>query len=170
MNINSTSITDGFFRDEFGKHGTEFIDGKMPSRSFQLSWDDVPAGAKSLALIFEDEDAIPPCGFVWIHWVVVNIDISLGELPENASIDMDLIEARNSWCSGLVPEEFRLSNEKSTAYGGCAPPDAVHQYTIALYALDCELDLQHGFSKNELIWAMQDHILDVADLYAKYRN
>jgi len=169
MKINSKSIENGYFKNEIGHHGTQFLKGIKPNFSFHLAWEDVPANTKSLVLIFIDHDAIPVCGFTWIHWTVANIDPALKELPENASVNMDLLEGVTSWNSGIIPEDWRLNREDATGFGGCAPPDKEHLYTIELYALDKLLTLERGFYMNELLKAMSGHVLEKCTLEALYK-
>jgi len=170
MQIHSKSVKNGYLEDQFGKYGTQVLKGKQViTRSFELSWSDVPINTKSLALIFIDHDAIPVCGFSWVHWTVANIDPQLTCLPENASVDLNLLEGVTSFNAPLAPAEWRLTREEATGYGGCAPPDKDHGYTIKLYALDCMLDLERGFYTNELLHAMSGHVLDRAGLRAWYR-
>lgn len=169
MEIFSTSIHQGYFDDAFGHRGTQFLNGK-PNRSFHLAWRNVPSNAKSLALVFIDHDAIPVCGFTWIHWTVANIDPNLNELPENASQDLKLLEGVTSWAAPFAPAEWRLSKEDATGFGGCAPPDKEHLYTIKLFALDTTLNLTRGFYLNELYKAMDGHVLAEARLQAIYRS
>ncbi len=100
MKIHSKNIKQNYFDDAIGKHGAQFLLGKKPNYSFHLAWEELPKDTKSLAIIFSDEDAIPVCGFTWIHWTVANIDPSLKELPENASKDMNLLVLRQkSYCA-----------------------------------------------------------------------
>lgn len=168
MQIHSNNIKNGRFDDSIGKHGQQFLEDKKPSRSFHIAWEDLPKGTQSLALIFSDEDAIPVCGFSWIHWTVANIDPQLKSLPENASQEMNLIQGLTSWSSRILPEEWHINKEDDASFGGCAPPDKDHRYTIDVYALDTKLNLKSGFYKNELVWAMQGHILNHASLHAVY--
>jgi Raf kinase inhibitor-like YbhB/YbcL family protein len=168
MKIYSNSIVNGYFDPKFGKHGTQFFKN-MPSRSFHLAWDDLPVNTKSLALVFIDHDAITPMGFTWIHWVVANIDPALTELPENASVEQNLLQGVNSWRSPLLPEADRLTREEASHFGGCAPPDQPHRYTIKLYALNTLLDLKPGFPLNELLHTVEGHVLDKAKIYGWYR-
>ncbi|EKD55242.1 MAG: hypothetical protein ACD_60C00022G0009 [uncultured bacterium] len=170
MQIHSNSITDGHLGDSFGHRGTQFYKNKMPSRSFQLSWKNVPKETVSLALVFIDYDAVPVCGFPWIHWTVANIDPNLGELPENASVEKQLLEGVNSWNSGIISEDWRLDKEGATGYGGCAPPDQPHRYTLDVYALDSMLNLKRGFYLNELLKSMEGHVLDKTTLHAIYKT
>lgn len=170
MRIYSNNIIDGHLEDRFGKHGEQFLKNRKPNRSFHVAWDEVPENTESLALIFIDHDAIPVCGFSWIHWTVANIDPELRELPENASVEMDLLEGLTSWHSPIVPESRHLDKEDAIGFGGCSPPDQPHRYTIELYALNKKLDLPRGFYKNELLKAMDGSILNQATLHAIYRN
>ena len=169
MKIYSSSIHNGYLDDKFGQRGTQFKKQK-PSRSFHLAWSDLPEGTKTLALIFIDYDAIPVCGFPWIHWTVANIDPTLNNLPENASEDMNLIEGVTSWSSNLLPESMKLSKEDASGYGGCAPPDKNHLYTLYVYALDKKLALDRGFYANELMHAMDGHVLERVKLTALYKT
>ena len=170
MKIYTNSIKNGYLEDRFGHRGTQFYKDKKPNRSFHLGWKDLPKDTKSLALIFIDHDAIPVCGFSWIHWTVANIDPTLGELAENASVEQKLLEGVTSWNSGILPEEWKLDREDATGYGGCAPPDKEHRYTIDVYALDNKLNLVRGFYKNELLKAMDKRVLAQATLHGLYKT
>lgn len=170
MKLHSNSVKNGFLDDRFGHRGNEIYKGTMPTRSFHLAWEDLPANTQSLALVFIDYDAIPPCGFPFIHWTVTNIDPSKGELTENESAEGDLLEGVSSWVSRFLPDDLRLSHEEATAFGGCAPPDKPHEYTVEVYALDTRLDLKKGFYLNEMMHQMKGHILDQATLDMTYKN
>lgn len=169
LKIYSNHIKSGYFHQDIGNCGQHMHKHK-PTYSFHLGWQDLPVGTKSLALVFLDHDAIPVCGFTWIHWTIANIDPAQHELTENASIEKDLLEGMTSWGSEILPPEWKLSPEEGIGFGGCAPPDKPHQYTIELYALDKKLNLQRGFYFNELLHAMEGHILDKAVLQAMYKN
>src|SRR5215475_13481115 len=45
-----------------------------------LAWTDIPAGAKSLALIVDDPDAPDPAApkMTWAHWVLYNLPATNG--------------------------------------------------------------------------------------------
>lgn len=169
MKISSKSIVNGYFVDNIGHRGTHFFKDVKPNYSFHLAWKDLPKDTVSLALTFVDHDAIPVCGFTWIHWTVANIDPKSNEIPENASTNSNLLEGVTSWCSGIIPADWRLSKEDDAGFGGCAPPDQEHLYTIELYALDKKLDVSHGFFMNDLLKAMKGHILDKCILEALYK-
>jgi hypothetical protein len=53
-------------------------------------------------------------------------------------------------------------------YGGPCPPGGTHRYYFKLYALDTELDLDSGATKDQLLEAMQGHILAEAQLMGTY--
>ncbi len=166
MHITSSAIIDDYIDNRFGKHGEEKLEG-VPTRSIPLAWSNLPAGTISLALIVHDHDAIPVCGFSWIHWVVANIDPSIGELAENASREnTSLTQGRNSLASKQICGD--LPDSLTCFYGGPRPPDQDHEYEFALYALDTRLDVSQGFRLNELLKKMRGHILDSATLYGIY--
>ncbi|NIS37828.1 YbhB/YbcL family Raf kinase inhibitor-like protein [Candidatus Saccharibacteria bacterium] len=108
---------------------------------------DIPDKAKSLALVVDDPDA--PAG-TWVHWVVFNIPIT--ERIEEDS----------------VPGTQGINNFNKVNYGGPCPPSGTHRYFFHIYALDDELDLQEGVTKQELEAAMQGHMLDKAELIGLY--
>lgn len=169
MKLYSASIKNGFLEDRFGHRGNEIYKNTMPTRSFHLSWEDLPKSTQSIAVVFIDYDAIPVCGFPWIHWSIANVDPN-AELHENESVEGDLLEGVSSWASRFLPDELKLSHEEATAFGGCAPPDKPHEYSIEVYALDTLLDLKKGFYLNELMHKMKGHVLAKATLSAMYKN
>jgi len=115
----------------------------------ELIIEDVPVGAKSLALIVDDPDA--PKG-MWVHWVVYNIPIT--SRIENNSI----------------PGKEGINDFGRKSYGGPCPPSGIHRYFFKLYALDCLLNLNEGVTKRELEKAMDGHILDKAQLIGLYKR
>jgi len=120
-----------------------------------LSWTSVPEGAESLALIFDDPDA--PFR-TWVHWVIFNLPVDSGGLPENVPPDEKL---KNGAKQGT--NDFRR-----IGYGGPCPPGGTHRYFFKLYALDKILDLDAGANKKQLIKAIKGHILAESQLVGRY--
>ena len=114
---------------------------------------DVPADAKSLALVMDDPDAMGAVGKVWVHWVVWNIDPNTGEIKENSK-PSDSIQGKTDF--GEI------------AYGGPAPPDKEHTYLFKLYALDDKLNLEEGATKSQLEEAMKNHVIAESKLEGRY--
>lgn len=153
-------LENGLLPDKYGKYSSVKIGGS-PSVSFPIKIDGVPGNAKSLALIFLDHDSIPVCGFAWIHWLAVNIPADIKEIPENASQDCAF---------GMIQGKSSSSGVLKNRYGGPMPPDKTHTYTLTLFALDTDLKLSEGFSMQELNAAMEDHILDKAEVQLPSRS
>lgn len=161
----SVPLENGLLPDRFGKFASEadMIDGH-PCRSFPITIDDVPDGAKSLALAFLDWDAIPVGGFCWIHWIACNFPPDIRLIPENASAEgsVSCVQGTNSDFSPFAgghsnPDVIRR-------YAGPFPPDKTHSYTLTVYALDCMLELSEGYFLNDFRRAIKGHVLDTAEL------
>lgn len=119
-----------------------------------LSWSDIPENTQSLVLICDDPDA--PMG-TWDHWVLFNIPPTIKGFKEN-------IED--------FPEEiqFGCNSWKRNDYGGPCPPDREHRYFFNLYALDTFLNLKNGASKDQVLKAMENHIMGQATLMGRYNQ
>jgi Raf kinase inhibitor-like YbhB/YbcL family protein len=123
-----------------------------------LLWNDVPAGAKSLALICNDPDA--PVGD-WVHWVIYNLPTSLNGLPEGVPPTETL---PNGAHQGL--NDFRRSG-----YGGpCPPPGKPHRYFFTLYALDATLPPKEHATRRDFMRAIQGHVLAEAKVMGTYKR
>lgn len=121
-----------------------------------LSWSGAPENTKSFALICDDPDAP---GRTWIHWVVYNIPATMTSLPEAVSMRKTVL---NNIIQGTT--SFR-----KIGYGGpCPPRGPAHRYFFKIYALDTELNLKAGASENELLKAMERHILAKGQLMGRY--
>ena len=129
MKVTSTGIIDGIIADEYGAKGTQFNENEMPLYSLPLKIEDAPQGTKSFAIVMEDKDAVPVCGFSWIHWLVANLtrDELLAGESQTAT---DFIQGVNSWISIQGDNQ---SIEASSYYGGMAPPNAPHLYETHVY-------------------------------------
>lgn len=161
MKIVSEAMNGGMIPDKYGKRG-ELKDGfGNPCLSVPFKIENAPASTVSYALVLDDIDSVPVCGFVWIHWIAANIKAT--DIPEGASANADFVQGVNS-CFGSN------GRKNSVGYIGMAPPNVPHVYTLKVYALDCELDLEEGFFYNELMHAMDGHVLAVAEAPGTYNN
>jgi Raf kinase inhibitor-like YbhB/YbcL family protein len=119
----------------------------------ELSWSDVPEGAKSLVMICHDPDAPFPGG--WYHWVLFNLPASLKGLAQGVKdFPKGTGFGQNSW--------------KRNDYGGPCPPSGVHRYFFRLYALDTVLANPDGSTPGQLEEAMKGHILGQTELMGTY--
>jgi Raf kinase inhibitor-like YbhB/YbcL family protein len=121
-----------------------------------LSWTDVPAGTKSLALIVEDPDA--PSG-TFVHWVLFNLPADTSELSAGTSHQTILANGARQGRN-----DFRR-----VGYGGpCPPRGSTHRYIFRLLALDAPLDLTPGATASEVRSAATGHIIGQAELMGTY--
>lgn len=120
---------------------------KGPNVSPPLEFHDVPAEAKSLALIVEDMDSMNN----WVHWLVYNIPTDVKGLEE-----------------GKLPEGAvdGVCNGGTHGYEGPCPKyfAGTHHYRFMLYALDIKLDIPHSADARVVLDNMENHILDSAIL------
>jgi Raf kinase inhibitor-like YbhB/YbcL family protein len=129
-------------------------DGKDSSPP--LRWENVPDSTKSLALICDDPDA--PRG-TWVHWVLFNLPAEVRELGEATPAEKTLANGARQGKNDFG----------KIGYGGPAPPRGKpHRYFFKLYALDTLLDLQPGATKEQVVAAMQGHVVGEGQLMGKY--
>ncbi|MCC8377610.1 MAG: YbhB/YbcL family Raf kinase inhibitor-like protein [Rickettsia endosymbiont of Graphium doson] len=122
-----------------------------------LEWSGFPSNTKSFVLIMDDPDApvelAPPHG-IWDHWIIYNIPASITQLQEG-EVNDDIKVLNNGW--------------KEKKYGGpCPPAGKPHRYFFKLYALNDYLELEENASKQDLVLALQKHLLGQAELIGIY--
>lgn len=115
-----------------------------------LSIEGLPEGTRTLALIVDDPDA--PSG-TFDHWVAYDISPTT-EIPEAVG---ELGTAG-------------LNSSGSLGYTGPCPPSGTHRYFFRLYALDTELGLSEGATKQELLDAAEGHVLAQGTLMGTYQR
>jgi Raf kinase inhibitor-like YbhB/YbcL family protein len=118
-----------------------------------LRWEAPPQGTKSFALIMDDPDA--PNG-TFTHWIIYNIPADTRELPEGI----------NETADGILQGENSFGN---LGFGGpCPPKNETHRYFFKIYAIDQMLNLPARASKQEVMAAIEGHVLDKAELMGRY--
>lgn len=114
----------------------------------ELNIENLPTNTVTLALIMDDPDAP---GGTWVHWVAFDFPPT-DVIPEG--IPLLGIGGNNSW--------------GTTGYGGPCPPSGTHRYFFKLFAIDSTLELPEGSTIEEVLDAMEGHILDRAELMGRY--
>jgi len=114
-----------------------------------------PDGTKSLVLIMDDPDATR--GTTWDHWIVWGIVPNTQYIPEDT-------------VPGVAAQGTTSFGRQK--YGGPCPPrgSKPHRYMFKLYALDTELTLAEGATKQEVEKAMEGHVLDQTTLIGLYQR
>lgn len=147
--IISTSFSYGEeIPQEFTKEGA--------NKSPPLRWEHVPSGAKELVLICEDPDAVKETPFV--HWLVYNIPVHLHELSLDAAH------------KGLSEMRQGKNSNGEMSYMGPKPPEGTgkHRYYFKLYAIDKNMNLPAGLSKEQVMDAIRTNIIGETEFMGKY--
>jgi Raf kinase inhibitor-like YbhB/YbcL family protein len=139
------------------------VNGSIPTKytcdggnlSPPLRWDAPPAGTASFALVVEDLDAP---GGRFLHWLVYNLPAELRQLPE-------ALPPQPTVSGGGIQENNDFGK---LGYSGPCPPGGTHRYVFRLYALDRSLNLPRGTTEEQLLAAMEGHILARAELSGQY--
>ena len=134
---------------EFFITSSDFKEGEEIPKKFgykhgneqpDIEFGSIPEETKTLALIMDDPDAIGAVGKVWVHWLEYH----------DVNDITTIIQGKTDF--GEI------------GYGGPAPPDKRHTYVFKGYALDTELNLKEGYSKQKLENVMKGHIIVEAKL------
>ncbi len=154
-------------KQAFVVHSTAFDEGGWIPKKYtcegenvspEIVWQNPPEGTQSFALICDDPDAPMK---VWVHWVIWGIPkdaTSLKEaIPTEPTLDDGSLQGKNDF--GKI------------GYGGpCPPPGKPHRYFFKLYALDTIPQLEPGATKDELLKAIDGHILGQCQTMGKYQR
>lgn len=133
-----------------------------------LEWGGAPAGTESFALLIDDEDN--KIG-LFSHWVLFNIPADATGLKEGVPTTTDTLpdgskqgtnDFKRMGYAGPCPPPNVLADLYRYYQG---KPDTLH---FKLYALDAMVDLAAGASNNELLDAMEGHILAQTEILGKY--
>ena len=124
----------------------------------ELAWSGAPAGTKSLALIVDDPDAPDPKApkMTYVHWVLYDMPPTSTGIPKGGKTPAGARDGKNDW--------------HRTGYGGPCPPIGRHRYFFKLYALDAPLGELRPATKDQLVKAMQGHVLAEAVLMGTYQR
>ncbi|HTV40372.1 MAG TPA: YbhB/YbcL family Raf kinase inhibitor-like protein [Candidatus Sulfotelmatobacter sp.] len=138
--LSSEAFADGQpIPDKYTCHGQDM--------SPPLKWSGAPSQTKSIALTVEDPDA--PSG-IFTHWVIFNVPATATGLSENLAK------------TATLPDGSKQGKNSfgNIGYNGpCPPSGRVHHYIFKVYALDTTVSLDSGAQKEDLLNAMNGHIL-----------
>lgn len=118
-----------------------------------LNWSGMPKEAKELVVICGDTDAGE-----FTHWLMYAIPAGTKGLAEGLS-SKPTIDTPKGACQGK-------NDFDGVGYGGPEPPSGtgVHHYRFRLFALDANLKLEPGTTKDILLRAMKKHIVAEGEL------
>jgi Raf kinase inhibitor-like YbhB/YbcL family protein len=131
-----------------------------------LAWTGAPEGTQSFALVMRSTELLAS-DETWVHWVMWNIPADVTELAEGVE-ELETLEnsARQGLNSGGVPgylgpcpPDMLSVYKPSDAKGNENPKQEIEKYRFEIYALDTVLDLPAGATREELLKAMDGHIL-----------
>jgi Raf kinase inhibitor-like YbhB/YbcL family protein len=123
-----------------------------PDISPELDWTNAPPTTVTFALLLHDPDlAINKKTEDGTHWIVWNIPGTATKLDEG-------IKEGGTLPDGMIQGKNRAA--KNAYFGPGAPATAPeHHYTFELFALDTKLDLGPDASREDVINAIQGHIV-----------
>lgn len=88
-----------------------------------LTWENVPEGTKSFAVIVHDPDA--PTGVGFFHWVLVDLPANTRTIASGDALPQGSLNVHTDY--------------GRSGYGGpCPPKGRTHRYVFSVYALDVE--------------------------------
>jgi Raf kinase inhibitor-like YbhB/YbcL family protein len=122
----------------------------------QFSWEHAPAGAKSFVLVLQATDWLPAKVY---GWVLYNIPPTVTSLAQGANKKMPdgvLVGMNYYYESGYI--------------GPCPPDKRTYHYTVTVYALDKTLDLSDEADADDVMSAMNGHIIKQASYVGIYSH
>ena len=157
------------------KAGEMFARGNLTGSDAQnlsppLDWADVPEGTQSFAVIVHSTES-QASDEPWTHWLIWNLPADSTGLEEGIKEDATLENGARQGLNGggvvgyLGPcPPPLISRHASVPGGGSNPKQEIEKYNFEVYALDVMLDLAPGATRQQLLEAMEGHILGAGEL------
>lgn len=155
---------------------------KSENTSPPLSWTGLPEGTKSVALIVDGTDNVvdpkSPDEPLAVHWLIWSIPPSVTELPGSVAtttnpvgVGQQVVQGVNAdgfygYTGPCPPLQAAYSIGSQGYYGQRARP--VDQFYFKIYALDIELDLGPDATREDLLKAMEDHVIATGELEGEF--
>jgi Raf kinase inhibitor-like YbhB/YbcL family protein len=161
LTLSSKDIAQGEFMSKaqefngFGCSGSDL--------SPHLKWSNAPEGTKSFAITAYDPDA--PTGSGWWHWQIVNIPVTVTEIPTGAGDTKN-----NNGPAGSTQIQNDYGNQ---GFGGACPPEGhgVHHYRFTLHALSVEkLELPKDASGALAGYMINGHTIESTTIESLYKR
>jgi Raf kinase inhibitor-like YbhB/YbcL family protein len=128
----------------------------------KLEWTNVPKGTVSFTLLMHDPDvAMGKKTDDVTHWMAFNIPGEATSLGGGQSADPKLTD-------GMI--QIINTGRKVGFMGPGAGPGPYHHYTFELFALDTKLDLGPDATRDQIVAAMQGHILGKGVLVGRFHR
>ena len=160
LTMTSTGFTDGqMLPDKYT------CSAKPAAVNPPLAWTNVPKDTASFAIIVHDLEPRARKGIEDnLHWMMWNIPATATSIPEGVPA-----------ATAELPDGARQSQAGAPApgYRGPCPPmnvSLVHHYSYELFALDQKMDVPTGASRNDLLKAMDGHIVGHAVLMSVFHR
>jgi Raf kinase inhibitor-like YbhB/YbcL family protein len=146
--------------------------GENKSPAFKFEWlgpggtaATPPANLTTYAVVFHDMSVSSMRSTVDnLHWTLFNIPASATGLPEGIAPGDTLPDG------SIQGPGFQRSRGQPAGYFGPAPPNGpFHHYVFEFYALDAKLDLPPTASRDELLKAMDGHVIGKSVVFGRFR-
>ena len=155
MTLTSTSFADGAVIPD------KYTQASPSPVSPQLSWQNAPAATVSFALIMHDPDVALRKGTDDVlHWMAFNIPATATSLPEG-------VPAQPTLPDGTI-QPNNLGGHPG--FMGPGARGVYHHYTIELYALDTKLSLGPDATRQQVLAAMDGHIVGKAAYEGRFHR
>ncbi len=153
----------------------------------ELVWSGAPDGTQSFVVMMEDPasdeiDRATPT--LWTHWILYSIPPTVTslseELPATETLENGAAYGTNDYGNAFYsvpcPEptvHIQLANCGGTG-SGCANsetiPAKLRPYDFYVYALDKELELAPGATRNQVLQEIEGHIIGAGKLSPEFRS
>jgi len=156
LTLTTTAFEDG------GVIPVKYTSADPKAVSPALTWTNVPNGTVTFALIFHDPDvALKRSTVDVLHGMWFNIPAATTTFAEGAlsgSLTDGTVQAKN------------LRGQPGYMGPGAGAAGPMHHYTFELFALDTKLDLTADATREDVLKAMDGHILGKAVLMGRFKR
>jgi Raf kinase inhibitor-like YbhB/YbcL family protein len=164
LSVTSSAFPDG---GEIPMHfaGARGGDSKSPAFEFHWMMGTMPAMApdtlKTYAIVFHDIENSTAKGTTdTLHWSAFNIPGTTTSLPEGLGAGV--------LADGTTNGPGIRGGAQGTYFGPGAPAGPFHHYVFEFYALDTKLDLQGTATRDDLMKAMEGHVIGKAAYVGRF--